>query len=303
VGFVFQDLALFPHLSARQNIGYGIRRDPDHRVRTDELLELVGLRADAERLPHELSGGMQQRVALARALAPRPDVLLLDEPFSSLDQAMRTQLRAEVRQILHEARQSAIFVTHDQAEALTMADRVAVMTRGQVLQVATPEVIYAEPETPYVATFIGVSNLVSAEVHDGLARTRFGTARIVGPTGRSLAGHALCLLRPEHFAIEEAPDGAATADAWHVIERRFSGSEILLGLRSSDGERLWVEAGSRVRHLGLGDLVRVILRDVETVAFGRRPSSTATSTGDAGVVPVGRVSAASVPDRRAAGGR
>lgn len=271
VGLVFQDLALFPHLSARQNIAYGIRRNPDHRVRTDELLEMVGLTADGERMPHELSGGMQQRVALARALAPRPDVLLLDEPFSSLDQAMRTQLRAEVRQILREARQSAIFVTHDQGEALTVADRVAVMTRGQVLQVAAPEVIYAEPATPYVATFIGVSNLVSAEVAAGLAVTRFGTVRLIGPAGNRPTGHAMCLLRPEHFNIEEAADGAASRDSWQVIDRRFSGSEILLELRSGDGERLWVEAGSRVRHLALGDRVSVSLRDVETVAFGRTP--------------------------------
>lgn len=270
VGLVFQDLALFPHLSVRANVAYGIRRDPDQRVRTDELLELVGLSADAERMPHELSGGMQQRVALARALAPRPDVLLLDEPFSSLDQAMRTQLRAEVRQILREARQSAIFVTHDQGEALTVADQVAVMARGHLLQVATPELIYAEPATPYVATFVGVANLVPGDVHDGVGRTRFGPVPIVGgPAGRT-NGHALCLLRPEHFSVQEAPDGPADGSAWEVIDRRFSGSEILLELRAQDGQRLWVEAGSRVRHLGLGDRVAVRLRDIETVAFGRR---------------------------------
>ena len=270
VGLVFQDLALFPHLAVRDNVAYGIRRDPDRRVRTDELLELVGLAADAERMPHELSGGMQQRVALARALAPRPDVLLLDEPFSSLDQAMRTQLRVEVRQILREARQSAIFVTHDQGEALTVADQVAVMARGHLLQVATPELIYAEPATPYVATFVGVANLVPSEVHDGVGRTRFGSVSIVGgPAGRA-SGHALCLLRPEHFSVQEAPDGPADGSAWEVIDRRFSGSEILLELRAHDGQRLWVEAGSRVRHLGLGDRVAVRLGDVETVAFGRR---------------------------------
>ena len=269
VGLVFQDLALFPHLTARQNVAYGIRRDPDHRVRTDELLEMVGLRADAERMPHELSGGMQQRVALARAMAPRPDVLLLDEPFSSLDQAMRTQLRGEVRQILRDARQSAIFVTHDQAEALTIADEVAVMTRGQVLQVAPPEIIYAEPATPYVATFVGVSNLVPAELHDGRARTRFGEVQLVGSSAALPAGHALCLLRPEHFSVIEAADGPASDDGWSIIGRRFSGSEILLELQASNGERLWVEAGGRVRHLSLGDAVSVSLREVETVAFAR----------------------------------
>jgi len=270
VGLVFQDLALFPHLTARQNVAYGIRRDPDAVVRTDELLELVGLATDAERLPHELSGGMQQRVALARALAPRPSVLLLDEPFSSLDQAMRTQLRSEVRQILREARQSAIFVTHDQAEALTVADRVAVMTRGRILQVAAPEIIYAEPATPFVATFIGISNLVAADVRAGAASTRFGLVRLIRSAVGDDGGHALCLLRPEHFSIEEAPDGGASSDGWEVIDRRFSGSQILLELRARDGERLWVEAGSRVRHLGSGDRVSVRLRDVETVAFMRR---------------------------------
>jgi len=251
-------------------VAYGIRRDPDRQVRTDELLELVGMSGDGERMPHELSGGMQQRVALARALAPRPDVLLLDEPFSSLDQAMRTQLRAEVRQILREARQSALFVTHDQGEALTVADKVAVMTRGRVLQVAPPELIYAEPSTPYVATFVGVANLIPGEVSHATATTRFGQVPLIGPGSRELAGHGLVLLRPEHFAIAEAPDGPASEDGWQVIDRRFSGSEILLEVRAGDGQRLWVEAGARVRHLGIGDQVSVTLREIETVAFGRR---------------------------------
>ena len=279
IGLVFQDLALFPHLSVRDNVAYGIRRDPDHRVRTDELLDMVGLAGDDGRMPHELSGGMQQRVAVARALAPRPDVLLLDEPFSSLDQAMRTQLRAEVREILREARQSAIFVTHDQGEALTVADKVAVMTRGRVLQVASPELIYAEPANPYVATFVGVANLVPADIQPGSADTRFGQVPLVGPGSRDPAGHGLVLLRPEHFAIAEAPDGPAADDGWEVISRRFSGSEILLEVRAGDGQRLWVEAGSRVRHLGIGDHVRVSLRVIETVAFGRRtPGSAETAT-------------------------
>lgn len=294
VGLVFQDLALFPHLSVRDNVVYGIRRDADHAVRTDELLELVGLAGDGERMPHELSGGMQQRVALARALAPRPDVLLLDEPFSSLDQAMRTQLRAEVRQILREARQSSIFVTHDQGEALTVADKVAVMARGKILQAAPPELIYAEPATPYVATFVGVANLVSADVRGGSASTRFGGVRLINTDEQQPDGHALCLLRPEHFSIVEEPDGPASPDGWEVIDRRFSGSEILFELRSADGERLWVEAGSRVRHLGLGDRVHVEVREVETVAFGRR-----TTGGDATTPGLPRVAVASIPSIRA----
>jgi iron(III) transport system ATP-binding protein len=267
VGIVFQDFALFPHLSVRDNVAYGIRRDPDRGVRVDELLELVGMRGDARRMPHELSGGMQQRVAIARALAPRPDVLLLDEPFSSLDQALRTQLRAEVREILRSARQSAIFVTHDQGEALTVADRVAVMARGRVEQVAAPEVIYAEPASPFVATFIGVANLVPADCREGAAVTRFGTVPLVGTRGRRPEGRALCLLRPEHFLVREAPDGPASDDAWEVVARQFSGSEILLDVRAADGQRVWVEAGDRIRRLGVGDRVHLRLREVESVAF------------------------------------
>jgi iron(III) transport system ATP-binding protein len=302
VGMVFQDLALFPHLTVRENVTYGIRRAPDRRARADELLELVGLAGDALRYPHELSGGMQQRVALARALAPRPDVLLLDEPFSSLDRVMRTQLRGEVREILRAARQSAIFVTHDQGEALTMADRVAVMTRGRVLQVASPEIIYAEPATPFVATFIGVANLVHAEVRDGIAATRFGPARLVGSSAVRPLGAALCLLRPEHFSVREA-DGGATdryaappargaaagsaaeavpgaswVEGWEVVRRSFSGSEILLEVRAADGERIWVEAGDRVRNLGIGDRVALRLRAIETVAFGRRAQEAERTT-------------------------
>ena len=137
VGMVFQDVALFPHLSVRDNIGYGLRRDPDRAVRIGELLELIDLPDAGDRMPHQLSGGMQQRVAVARALAPRPDVVLLDEPFSSLDAALRTQLRGDVREILRAAGTAAVFVTHDQDEALTLGDRMAVMVRGHVEQVAT----------------------------------------------------------------------------------------------------------------------------------------------------------------------
>jgi len=277
VGVVFQDFALFPHLSVRDNVSYGIRRDPDRDVRVDELLELVGMRGDDRRMPHELSGGMQQRVALARALAPRPDVILLDEPFSNLDQALRTQLRAEVRQILRDARQSAIFVTHDQGEALTIADHVAVMARGRIEQVAAPEVIYAEPSTPFVATFVGVANLVPAECRAGIALTAFGPVTLIGRRDRRPEGRALSLLRPEHFLVRDAPDGPASAGTWQVIGRRFSGSEILLEVRGADGQRVWVEAGGQVRRLAIGDRVELRLRDVETVAFAPSAGLTARS--------------------------
>jgi ABC-type Fe3+/spermidine/putrescine transport system ATPase subunit len=182
---------------------------------------------------------------------------------------MRTQLRVEVRQILRDARQSAIFVTHDQGEALTIADQVAVMSRGRIEQVATPEVIYAAPKTPFVATFVGVANLVRGDAHGGIVSTRFGDVPLLAGSGSRPEGAVLALLRPEHFGVREAPDGPAGPDAWQVRDRRFSGSEILLEVVATDGERLWVEAGERIRHLTLGDRVDLRLRAVETVAFGR----------------------------------
>ncbi len=266
VGMVFQDVALFPHLSVRDNIGYGLRHDPDREVRIGELLELIDLPDAGHRMPHHLSGGMQQRVALARALAPRPDVVLLDEPFSSLDAALRTQLRGDVREILRAAGTAAVFVTHDQDEALTLGDRMAVMVRGRVEQVAPPEVVYGEPATPFVATFVGTTNLVHGEAQDGIAVTRFGAVRLVG-RGSGIATKGLVVLRPEHLDVSEAPDGPADAGAWRVLRRRFSGTEILYEVAAADGARLWVEAGHAVRRLRLGDAVSLRLREVETVMF------------------------------------
>ncbi|MDP8903917.1 MAG: ABC transporter ATP-binding protein [Chloroflexota bacterium] len=275
VGMVFQDFALFPHLSVRDNVGYGIRRAPDREERVASLLALVGLAADAERMPHELSGGMQQRVALARALAPQPDLILLDEPFSNLDQALRTQLRGEVREILRRAAATAIFVTHDQEEALSIADDVCVMSRGRVEQCAAPEIVYAAPASPFVAGFVGVANLVHAECAAGVALTRFGPLRLIGRGEARPDGRALAVLRPEHFDVwrdddegdRAAAESGVTAERWRVIDRRFSGAELLLELEAPDGQRLWCEAGREVRRLQVGDLVRLAVRDVETVAF------------------------------------
>lgn len=280
VGMVFQDVALFPHLSVGDNIGYGLRSDPDREVRIRELLELIDLPDAGRRMPHQLSGGMQQRVAVARALAPRPDVVLLDEPFSSLDAALRTQLRGDVREILRAAGTAAVFVTHDQDEALTLGDRMAVMVRGRVEQVAAPEVVYGEPATPFVATFVGTANLVHGDVRDGMAATRFGAVRIVGRRpGDGTRG--LVVLRPEHLDVLEAPDGPADASAWRVLRRRFTGTEILYEVAATDDARLWVEAGHAVRRLRVGDAVRLRLRDVETVMFpASRPADDAADQGE-----------------------
>ncbi len=276
VGMVFQDFALFPHLTVRDNVAYGIRRDPDRDVRVNELLEMVGLSGAAGRMPHQLSGGMQQRVAVARALAPRPDVILLDEPFSNLDQALRTQLRVEVRDVLRRAQATAVFVTHDQEEALTIADDVCVMSRGRVEQCAVPEILYAEPANPFVAGFVGVANLVHGECAQGVALTRFGPVRLIGKGALQPSGRALVVLRPEHFEASEAPDGPAGAGLWRIVDRRFSGAELLFDVLSHDGLRLWCEAGRQVRRLTLGDSIELTLRDdIETVAFAATGSAPA----------------------------
>jgi iron(III) transport system ATP-binding protein len=280
VGMVFQDFALFPHLSVRENVGYGLRGDPDAAVRVAELLELVDLPDAANRMPHELSGGMQQRVAIARALAPRPAVVLLDEPFSNLDAALRTQLRGDVREILRAAGTAAIFVTHDQDEALTLADRTAVMVRGRIEQCATPETVYGEPATAFVATFVGIANLVHADCVGGIGRTALGPVKLVGRE-RRMEGRALAVIRPEHLDLDEAPDSAAGRGSWRVVRRRFAGSEILLEVAGPAGQRLWSTAGPHVRRLRIGDAVTVRLRDVETVAFrvGRPgPQANVTTT-------------------------
>jgi iron(III) transport system ATP-binding protein len=262
---VFQDLALFPHLSVADNVGYGIRRDPDRAVRVAELLDLVNLRDAGARMPHELSGGMQQRVAIARALAPRPDVILLDEPFSSLDAALRTQLRGDMRAILRTAGATAVLVTHDQDEAMTLGDRMAVMVGGRIVQCDVPEVVYGEPASPWVATFVGTANLVHATIRAGVGLTRFGAVRITNR--QAPEGRAIVVIRPEHLELDEAPDGEARGDTWRIVRRRFAGSEILLEVEARDGLRVWCEAGPHIRRLRLGDSVTVRLREVETVAF------------------------------------
>ena len=173
VGVVFQDYALFPHLSVEGNVAFGLDRLPrgDQQRRVHEVLELVGLTDFRGRYPHELSGGQQQRVAVARALAPAPAVLLLDEPFSNLDADLRTQMRDEVEKILRGTGTTAVFVTHDQEEAFTIADQVGVLNRGRLEQLASPETIYHRPATPFVAEFVGAADFLPGRVTaQGLSR-------------------------------------------------------------------------------------------------------------------------------------
>ncbi|WP_394545974.1 ABC transporter ATP-binding protein [Micrococcus luteus] len=175
-----QDGALFPHLSVAENVGFGLRRRrPGRMARIQECLELVDLAGHGERMPHELSGGQQQRVALARAMAPRPPLILLDEPFGALDASLRSGLRRDVRQALKEDARTAVLVTHDQSEALSMADRAAVMRAGRLRQLGTPDEVYAHPADAWVAAFVGEASLLP--LLDVTGPERDGGRRIGAP--------------------------------------------------------------------------------------------------------------------------
>ncbi|MDQ3730209.1 MAG: ABC transporter ATP-binding protein [Actinomycetota bacterium] len=228
VGVVFQDYALFPHHDVAGNIAYALGRRPDRR-RVDEVLELVGLEEISDRAVHELSGGQQQRVALARALAPSPQVVLLDEPFSNLDASLRDRLRQEVTEILRETGVTAIFVTHDQEEALSVADTVAVMSDGRIEQVGSPEEVYSRPGSRWVAEFIGEIEVLEGRVESGRAECELGSV----PAGDTV-GEVDILIRPESLAVAvQASNGSVPAE---VVSRRFFGHDQLLELRLGSGQ-------------------------------------------------------------------
>jgi len=259
IGVVFQDYALFPHLTVAQNVGYGVRDRAVRARRVAEMLELVGLADNAGRLPHQLSGGQQQRVALARALAPEPALVLLDEPFSNLDAALRVHVRAEVRSILLAAGATAVFVTHDQEEALSLADRIAVMNAGRVLQIDTPAELYANPTDRFVATFVGDADLLPGTVESATAvRTLVGSHRTVSPPG---PGPVDVVLRPERVRLRL--DGGGQGVVREIV---YFGHDQLVEVVLDDGLRVRSRTGPH-RELEPGDRVSVaVTGDVITFA-------------------------------------
>ena len=259
VGVVFQDYALFPHLTVAQNVGYGVRDRDTRARRVAEMLDLVGLGAHAGRLPHELSGGQQQRVALARALAPNPSIVLLDEPFSDLDASLRAQMRTEVREILREARATSVVVTHDQEEALSLADRIAVMNSGRVLQIAAPADLYAQPSDRFVAMFVGDADVIPGQADGEAVTTAIGSLRLASSTA---AGAVDVVVRPERvrLRLDSAGEGA-------VRDIVYFGHDQLVAVELGDGTRVRSRMGPG-RTFEPGDRVGVSVTG-DVLAFPR----------------------------------
>ena len=261
MGMVFQAYSLFPHMTARDNVEYGLKlkahktSGDKRKARSSELLELVGLSTHANHYPHQLSGGQQQRIALARALAISPKVLLLDEPLSALDAKVRTQLREEIRRIQVELGTTTLFVTHDQEEALSIADRVGVMRNGQLEQIAAPDELYDRPGTAFVAEFVGLTNPISGVVTNGTIDLFNSTVKTL--TGSITSGQGIALVRPESIEVVAHKSGNAT-----VFSASFLGASCRLSITLNDGTRVTAQLpSSDASGLGAGASVKISLLD------------------------------------------
>jgi iron(III) transport system ATP-binding protein len=258
VGMVFQDYALFPHLNVAANVGFGLSRRERRGARVAEVLDLVGLDGLGGRFPDELSGGQQQRVALARALAPRPAVVLLDEPWGAVDPMLRPALRDEVAGILRATGVTALLVTHDREDAFSAADRIALMRDGRIVQTGPPELLYFAPADRWCAEFAGAANMVHGR-RDG--------PDVVTAVGSFPALHQAdltevdVLVRPELVGLE--PDGEGPAE---IVGRTFLGHDVLYRVRLADGTDLWSQRPS-TEHVPLGARVRVALHDGPVVVY------------------------------------
>lgn len=269
VGVVFQDYALFPHLSVSDNIGFGLRKlaASERNARIKKLLELVGLQAQDKKFPHELSGGQQQRVALARALAPQPDLLLLDEPFSNLDVDLRERLASEVRDILKEVGTTAVLVTHDQHEAFAIADQIGVMQNGVIVQWDQAYNLYHRPASRFVADFIGQGVFVSGTVQQQDVAIELGTLPLcqglpVCDMGEQ--GEVDVLLRADDVIHDDSSPLKA-----EVIRKAFRGAEFLYTLRLPSGQQLLALVPSHHDH-ALGEHIGIRVEAAHVVTFPRQ---------------------------------
>jgi putative spermidine/putrescine transport system ATP-binding protein len=262
IGMVFQAYSLFPNMTAAKNVEFGLRvrrtGGADRRARALELLDLVGLADAADRYPHQLSGGMQQRVALARALAIEPRLLLLDEPLSALDAKVRVQLREEIRRIQTRLGITTIYVTHDQEEALSISDRVAVLSKGRIEQIGSPAEIYGAPATPFVAEFVGTMNRLETSVVDGeRGVVDYGGSHVQvdAARGQASGSRALLLVRPE--TVELTAAGGGTGLEGEVVSHTFLGSVTRLRVLAGPAEWTADVSADRAAALPIGSRVSV----------------------------------------------
>jgi len=281
IGLVFQDYALFPHLRVADNIAFGLRHlgPAERTARVRSMIELVGLAAHASSYPHELSGGQQQRVALARALAPRPELLLMDEPFSSLDVDLRARLGAEVRQILKASGTTAILVTHDQQEAFAMADRVGVMHAGRIEQWDRPYELYHRPATRYVADFIGegvflparVLSSMDVEIELGELHGKWPVSYIPSGEHRSNGGKIArvdVLLRPDDVVHDDSSPLSA-----EVVRKVFRGGDFIYTLRLKSGREVLALVPSHHDH-AIGESIGIRLDAEHVITFPAESTTT-----------------------------
>lgn len=253
VGMVFQEYALFPHLRVADNIAFGLHHlsRAERICRVQEMLRLTGLEGLERRYPHELSGGQQQRVALSRALVQNPVLLLLDEPFSNLDPDMASRMRQDLHSLLRRTKTTTILVTHDHEEAFAMADRIAVLNRGEIEQLEAPELIYHLPATRFVADFVGQADFVTGEIRQGLVHTELGTFpnTIDGAEG----SHVMVMIRPDDIHL--VPNKSANS---RVVARQFRGSENLYTVQLPSGQLVHSsESSTSVYHEGTAVELRV----------------------------------------------
>lgn len=274
IGMVFQDLALFPHLTVLQNVLFGLHRmHTSRRVRrAEDMLDVVGLAEYRNRYPHQLSGGQQQRVALARALAPEPELILLDEPFSSLDVELRERLSIEVRELLKSLDATALLVTHDQHEAFAMADVIGVMRAGRLEQWATPQTLYHQPATLFVADFIGQGVFVSGEViSEQEVATEIGRVRARSRQPLQPGTRVQLLVRPDDVIHDET-----SALRGQVCSRSFRGAEFLYTLRLPSGTQLLALMPSH-ENREIGETMGIRIELDRLVAFGADEQHAAAS--------------------------
>jgi putative spermidine/putrescine transport system ATP-binding protein len=297
MGMVFQAYSLFPNMTAAQNVEFGLKirkkKGVERRKRVKELLELVGLGHAGKRYPHQLSGGMQQRVALARALAIEPRVLLLDEPLSALDAKVRVQLREEIRRIQTQLGITTLYVTHDQEEALSVSDHVAVLSSGRIEQIGTPSEMYGAPATPFVAEFIGTMNRLESVVVDGASGEveHAGTRLTVeAARGRTKGERVLVLVRPELLVLEPSADGGGGGGGGggentltgEVVTQTFLGSVTRLKIAGQETDLIADVPTVRVDSLPIGKrvVVHVPAAGTRLLSLGEEPASEEPDPGD-----------------------